>query len=488
MKRLSSLVDLSGPALTPEYRREDHKSGIVHLGIGAFHRAHQAVMTDDAIAKHGGDWRIIGVSLRSRALAQQLNEQSGLYTLLERAPSGTSARVVGAIDRVIAADATATLEALCAASIRVVTLTVTEKGYGVDRGTGLPDRSDTVVAADLKQPESPEGVLGLLVAAIKRRRDDALPPLTLLSCDNLPNNGALLRGGVIGFARLVGNDELADWIDENIAFPSSMVDRITPASTPETFQEAARQTGCEDTAAVETEPFLQWVIEDKFVSGRPNWEAGGALFVDDVAPFEKMKLTMLNGAHSMIAYAGFLCGRKYVRDVMNDPDLSLLVDQHLKAASALLDPLPQIDYLDYAQALLARFSNPLIAHETYQIASDGSQKLPQRIFTPALNALDAGLSVRPFAFAAAMWMRYCAGRRDDGTVYELRDPRAEELSRAADAAGASAEALVDAFNNLPQLIPSRLKQDPIWRAELERVLSVALSDNCLAAVTRQVAA
>jgi len=488
MKCLTNIADLSGPALAPRYRPEDHKPGIVHLGIGAFHRTHQAVMTDAAIAKHGGDWRIIGVSLRSRALAQKLNEQNGLYTLLERAPSGTSARVIGSIERVIAADAMATLEALCAAGIRVVTLTVTEKGYGVDRTTGLPDRSDPVVAADLGQPESPEGVLGLLVAAIKRRRDDARPPLTLMSCDNLPHNGALLRSGVVGFARMIGNDELADWIGDNIAFPSSMVDRITPASTPETFREAALQTGCEDTAAVETEPFLQWVIEDNFVSGRPNWEAGGALFVDDVAPYEKMKLTMLNGAHSMIAYAGFLCGCKCVRDVMSHPDLSLLVRQHLKAASGLLDPLPQIDFSDYTQALLERFSNPSIAHETYQIASDGSQKLPQRIFTPALNALDAGQSVRPFAFAAAMWIRYCAGRRDDGTIYELLDPRAEELSRAITAGGGSKAGLIDAFGALPRLIPAQLQKNPIWRSELERVLSVAFSDSCLVAVSRQATA
>jgi fructuronate reductase len=227
--RLADLGALNGPAARPGYTPQDHAAGIVHLGIGAFHRAHQAVMTDDALAHHGGDWRIIAVSLRSQEIAEKLNAQNGLYTLIERGASGTRARVVAAIQRVIAADTKATLRALCDPAIRVVTLTVTEKGYGIDLASRLPDNKNPVIAADLVNPSAPEGVLGLLVEAIRQRRLAGAPPFTVLSCDNLPENGTILRDGVVGFAQALGAPELADWIAANIAFPSSMVDRITPA-------------------------------------------------------------------------------------------------------------------------------------------------------------------------------------------------------------------------------------------------------------------
>ncbi|WP_417605262.1 mannitol dehydrogenase family protein [Primorskyibacter flagellatus] len=483
--RLTDITLLNGPAEGPGYSPGEHGAGIVHLGVGAFHRAHQAVMTDDALARQGGDWRIIGVSLRSTAIAKELNPQNGLYTLIERDENGTKARIVGAVQKVIAANPAATLDALCDPSIRVVTLTVTEKGYGIDRQVRGPDAAHPAVKADLAQPDAPAGVLGLLTAAIKQRRQAGHVPFTVLSCDNLPENGALLRDGVIGFAKLSGDAELSDWIAQNIAFPSSMVDRITPASTDETRAEAQRQTGCEDQATVETEPFIQWVIEDHFPTGRPQWEEGGALFVSDVAPYEKMKLTMLNGSHSMLAYTGFLAGRRYVRDVMADPALAQLVKRHLKAAGDLLQPLPGIDVADYAAALAQRFRNPAIAHETYQIAMDGSQKLPQRIFQPALVALDTGSDLRPFAFATAMWMRFCLGRLDDGTAHDLRDPREVEITAALGDVPRSARAISDAVHILPNLIPQRLGADPDWRTHIEQVLSAALNQGCLSAIQQE---
>jgi fructuronate reductase len=483
--RLADLGALNGPAARPGYTPQDHAAGIVHLGIGAFHRAHQAVMTDDALAHHGGDWRIIAVSLRSQEIAEKLNAQNGLYTLIERGASGTRARVVAAIQRVIAADTKATLRALCDPAIRVVTLTVTEKGYGIDLASRLPDNKNPVIAADLVNPSAPEGVLGLLVEAIRQRRLAGAPPFTVLSCDNLPENGTILRDGVVGFAQALGAPELADWIAANIAFPSSMVDRITPAPSSETFGEARRQTGCEDHAAVETEPFLQWIIEDRFPSGRPQWEAGGALFVADVTPYERMKLTMLNGTHSMLAYAGFLAGQKHVRDAMTDPDLCTLVGRHLRAASGLLQPLPGVDFQTYAAALVERFANPAIAHETFQIATDGTQKLPQRVFQPAMAAKAAGQDLRPFAFATAMWMRFCLRHRDDGAAYELRDPRAEELAAAVGQGGRDAFALSEAFHALPHLIPQALAADPLWRGHILDVLSAALTEGCTAALRHE---
>lgn len=479
--RLTALSDVSDQVQLPGYMPDEHQIGIVHIGVGAFHRAHQAVMTDDALAHHGGDWRIAGVSLRSKDVATALNVQSGLYTLLEKGRE-TTARVIAAIDHVIACDPEATLELLSNPQVRVVTLTVSEAGYGLDRTSRLPDMNNPVVVADLSEPANPNGVLGLLAASIYRRRESGIEPFTVLSCDNLPENGTLLRAGVAGFARSGYGDELARWIENNVAFPCSMVDRITPASTESTYTEAARLTGCDDNAAVETEPFCQWIIEDNFTTGRPPWEAGGAIFVDDVSPYERMKLTMLNGSHSMLAYCGFLTGKKHVKDVMNDEHLSLLVQRHLNAASALLEPLAGVDYNEYAIQLKERFSNPAIAHQTFQIATDGSQKLPQRIFQPALDAVG---DVRPFAFATAMWMRFCLQKHDDGSSHELLDVRAIEIARIVNETKRDSVALSDAFHALPELIPRQLGANRTWRECIVEILNVALNEGCIAAVRHE---
>jgi len=479
--RLTALSDVAGQTQIPKYVPEEHGIGIVHIGLGAFHRAHQAVMTDDALAQHGGDWRIAAISLRSKDVATKLNAQNGLYTLLEKGNT-TTARIIAAIDHVIAADPEATLALLSNPAIRVVTLTVTEAGYGIDREKRLPDMNDSIVLADLAKPASSVGVLGLLVASLCRRRELGFEPFAVLSCDNLPENGALVRDGVIGFAKLGYGDEVASWIERSVAFPCSMVDRITPASTSATYADATRLIGCDDEAAIETEPFLQWIIEDHFPAGRPFWEAGGAIFVDDVTPYERMKLMMLNGSHSMLAYSGFLVGKSYVKDVMNDEHLSLLVQRHLKTAAALLASLPGVDYNEYATALIDRFTNPAIAHQTFQIASDGTQKLPQRIFQPALEALDADKEVRPFAFATAMWMRFCLQQHDDGTRYELDDPRAVEIARVISGVGQDASLLSDALHAMPDFIPQALCLNSAWRDCIADVLNIALSDGCIAAI------
>ncbi|WP_454288706.1 mannitol dehydrogenase family protein [Rhizobium arsenicireducens] len=467
--RLTELWQVAGEALLPAYEPSSHGVGIVHLGIGAFHRAHQAAYTDAALAAAGGDWRIRGVSLRSREVAEALNPQNGLYTLIERSASGTTGRVIGSITDVIAADPEAALTAMADPAVRIVTLTVTEKGYGIDRTARGPDWSHPTVAADLAAPEAPAGVLGLLTAALRLRRARNTAPFTVLSCDNLPENGALLRDGVIGFARRIDPD-LADWIAAEVAFPSSMVDRITPAVTPETLATAEQLTGCRDLAAVETEAFHQWVIEDHFPGGRPAWEKAGAIFVSDVTPYERMKLTMLNGSHSMLAYAGFLAGHHYVRDVMADDSLAALVRRHLSSAAAVLPPLCGIDLAAYGQALAERFENPTIAHETYQIAMDGTEKLPQRLLAPAVLALEAGLPVRPFAFAVAAWMRYCLGETDGGDTYALRDPRAVEITAVLASLPHEAEAISDALQRLPGLFPAKLLEASQWRCEVSRAL------------------
>ncbi len=487
--RLTSIDGVSSSVRRPGYLPEEHGIGIVHIGVGSFHRAHQAVFTDDALAQHGGDWRIAGVSLRSKEIASALNTQNGLYTVIEKghvnSAADSTARIIAAIDHVIAADTEATLSMLCDPGVRIVTLTVTEAGYGIDRESRLPDRSNSLIVADLANPANAVGVLGLLVESIYRRRESGIEPFTIVSCDNLPANGEFLRDGVVGFSRSAYNDELANWIKDTVAFPNSMVDRITPAPTIETYKDAERLTGCEDKAAVETEPFIQWIIEDTFPSGRPKWEAGGAVFVDDVAQYERMKLTMLNGTHSMLAYSGYLSGSACVRDVMQDEHLSRLVQRHLQAAAELLQPVPGVDYGEYASALTDRFSNPSIAHQTFQIASDGTEKLPQRIFQPAIKALNANTDIRPFAYAAAMWMRFCLQRLDDGTTYDLNDPRANEISQAVKGVGQDGFSLADAIHALPDFIPHELSESRPWRECVAEVLTFSLCEGCVAAVTRE---
>jgi fructuronate reductase len=481
-RRLSSLADVSGAAERPAYDPARHGHGIVHLGIGAFHRAHQACYTDAALAAAGGDWRIIGASLRSVELADALNPQDGLYCLIERGASEVRARVIGSIARVIAAsrEPADLMSSLIDPRTRVVTMTVTEKAYGISRATMTIDTSHPAIAADLRTPANPSGVLGLLTEALRRRRLEKIEPFTVLCCDNLPDNGEFVRHGVIDFARRL-DPALRDWIAESGSFPSCMVDRITPASTEETRKDALRLTGCVDLAPVETEPFTQWVIDDRFPGGRPAWEAGGALFVDNVRPYEAMKLRMLNGAHSMLAYAGFLSGRRYVRDTVGPQGFSSLIERHFKAAASTLPRLPGIDLSAYARELLARFANPAIAHETYQIAMDGTEKLPQRIFAPSLEALEMGLDIKPFAFAVAAWMRYCVGWLDDGTRFSLRDPREAEIGRLLSGAITPSQ-VAAALQTLPNFFPERLRKDPVWQDMVNSCLASMMSGGMQAAL------
>ncbi len=481
-----STLDQVPAEMRPGYDPTNHGTGILHLGLGAFHRAHQAAYTDTALAQAGGDWRVASVSLRSTDTADALGEQDGLYTLIERGAQGDRARVIASVAEPIAAarEPEAAPAKLADAAIRIVTLTVTEKAYGIDRQAMDVDPDHAQVAADLAAPRRPEGVLGVLTEGLRRRREAGHAAPTILCCDNLPENGVLLRAGLLGFARRVDPD-LAEWIAQNVAFPSSMVDRITPSPTDETKCRATDLLGLDDAAAVETEPFTQWVIEDRFPAGRPAWEAAGAIFVEDVAPFERMKLRMLNGAHSLIAYAGFLAGHEFVRDVMAEPALAGLADRHLRAASRQVGRLEEIDLGAYRAELLERFSNPAIAHRTYQIAADGTQKLPQRLLAPALEAVKAGDNPAAFAFAVAAWMRFATGRNEAGESYALNDPREDEIRAAVEGRDADAAALAGALMDLPGLFPRTLSGNDGFRRAVETRLAEMVGNGMDAAVARE---
>ncbi len=476
--RLKTLVGLNPNVRRPAYCRDEHGPGIVHIGLGAFHKTHQAVYTDDALAVAGGNWRITGVSLRSPTASKELSPQNGLYTTIERGIEGTSARVIGSIAAALCLPVhrQAVLDALTNPLTRIVSLTVTEKAYGMDRETGGMDPTHPAIAADLAAPQKPQSIAGLLVWAITHRKSAGVPPPTVLCCDNLPENGRMLRRLLVDFARAT-TPGIVDHIANDIAFPSTMVDCITPARTDETLAMATALLGCRDEAAVECETFRQWVIEDRFPQGRPRWEAGGALFVDDVRPYEEMKLRMLNGAHSMIAYSGFMSGHTHVRDVIADAALAGLVSRHLNSAAATLEPLPELDFHNYASDVMARFKNPHLAHETYQIAMDGTEKMPQRIFAPAIDAQSLDQPVDAFALATACWMRYLVGRKDDGTYFDLRDPRENEIRAALDGSE-TADDIFARLSNLRNLLPERLVNDTNWKRMVVEHLHTLLARGC----------
>ncbi|MEZ5650916.1 MAG: mannitol dehydrogenase family protein [Burkholderiaceae bacterium] len=459
-----SLTALPASVARPSYTPAQHGVGIVHIGLGAFHRAHQAVYTDTALGVAGGDWRIAAASLRSTAVATELAAQQGLYTLIERDAGGDRARVIGSIAQALAGpDVVAMLlERMASPDTRIVSLTVTEKAYGLDRAHAGIDVDHADVAADLLAPRRPRGVCGLLVEGLRQRRERGLAPFTVLCCDNLPDNGRLLAGAVIDLARH-SDPALADWITARASFPSTMVDRITPRVGEQTLADAQRLTGCVDPAAVEAEPFTQWVIEDRFPLGRPAWELAGAHMVDSVAPYERMKLRMLNGAHSLIAYAGFLGGCDFVRDAMAWPALAAWVRRLMAQAAATLEPLPGIDTADYARQLRERFENPAIRHATAQIAMDGTEKMPQRILEPAMVAIGRGLPMDAFAFATACWMRYALARHDDGRPYPRNDPRDAAIDARLRDRTDSAEDIYDALSGLPFGAPEGLWLQDRWR-------------------------
>ncbi|MFH5773821.1 mannitol dehydrogenase family protein [Paracoccus sp. NGMCC 1.201697] len=454
MSRLSSQSVLPEAVHVPEFDRATLLPGIVHLGFGAFHRAHQAAFTQRALNADPDAWGIVAVNLRSAGPIRDLEAQDGLYTIITRGPDGDSAEVIGVTEDWLCAaeDGAEVLARLADPAIRVVTLTVTEKAYGVDPATGGLDRNHPSIAADLADPSHPGGAVGLLVEGLRLRRAADTHPFTVLSCDNLPSNGRVLRRLVTEYAALT-DPGLADWIATEVAFPSSMVDRIVPAATDATRARAAALLGgVEDVLAIETEPFIQWVIEDEFPHGRPAWDKAGAVMVTDVEPYENMKLRMLNGTHTLVAHLGILNGLEHVRDVMAVPALVAQVRAHMLAARATLDPVPGIDLDRYADDLILRFANPAIAHRNIQIAMDSTQKLPQRIFSPATDALAAGQDITPFARVMGAWIAAIMKRR------EADDPRRAELLAAAEAGENPARAFLD----LPGLLPQTLAESAEW--------------------------
>ena len=464
------------------YDRSELKTGIVHLGIGAFARAHLANYTDDVLATDFGPWGICGVSMRKPDVVERLRPQHGLYSIGFRAADGPSYQVIGALNAlaILPGGERDIIARMAAPETRIVSLTVTEKGYCHDPATGELDVDHPDIVHDLANPGAPRSAVGVIVAALNARRLVHTPPFTLMSLDNLPANGRVLRKLVLTFADMK-DPLLAEWIDEHGAFPSTMVDRIVPATTAEDIAAASAALGVEDRGAVVAESFRQWVIEDKFVSGRPAWERTGAQVTNDVAPFEFMKLRMLNGAHSSLAYLGYLSGHETVAEASNDAVLATFLEGLWREVIPTVPAPSNVDLATYARALLERFRNPAIRHRTWQIAMDGSQKLPQRLLGTIRDRLKGGAPIAHLATGVAAWMRYVMGVDEKGQPFEVRDPLADKLRAAADGAWRDAAKLSAALMSFDSVFGIDLPANEAFRNEVTMALDRILRDGARAA-------
>jgi fructuronate reductase len=414
--RLSAqnLAGLPAGVPSPAYDADRRGVGIVHFGIGAFHRAHMAAYTDDAMAAGEGDWRILGVSLRSASVRDQLVPQDGLYTLVERSAEGDKARIIGAVADVVVAreDCEKLVSALAAPTTHVASFTITEKGY-----CRAPDGSLDLDLADRFSAYS------YLAEAFRRRRDAGLRGLSLLSCDNLAGNGGQIKRLTSEYLEAHAPD-LVNWFRDECACPSTMVDRIVPATTDADRAEIEAMLGMRDEAVVVTEPFSQWVIEDNFAGPRPTWEQHGVQITSDVHAFENAKLRMLNGAHSALAYLGLQRGHEFVHQAIADPELAPLIDRLMREEAATsLTPAPGQDLAAYADALIGRFKNPALNHRLIQIAMDGSQKIPQRWLETLAFHQQQGRQCPAILKAMSAWLTHVRG-----DVRPVDDPVAEQLA------------------------------------------------------------
>jgi len=421
--------------------------------------------------------------MRSTTLAEALNAQGGSYTLIERHPDGPRLQQVSVIRRAHAlpGHAEAVAGRMAAPRIRIVTMTVTEKGYGADLARRRLDPENAAIAQDLARAGAPLSLPGLLCHGLALRRAAGLDGLTLMSCDNLPDNGHLLRALVLEMAERA-DPALAGWIARNCTFPCTMVDRITPASTDATRELAHAALGRPDLLAIETEPFRQWVIEDAFAGPRPAWQQAGVQIVTDVARFEAMKLRVLNGAHSLIAFLGCLAGLPAVRDVMARADMAALVRGHMEQAAATLEPPEGQDPAAYGEALIERFANPAIDHRCAQIVTDSSQKLPQRVFAPARDRLDSGQAAGTFALAIAAWIRLLEEQQETAN-----DPMAGRLAACLGTAGPVAGDRVAALARLDGLVHHGTLDHPGFAASVADRLVLIRTTGIVETVRRQLA-
>lgn len=426
------LSGLSPSIIKPSYDRSQLKTKMVHLGFGAFHRAHQAVYTDQLTHQQENDWGYCEVNLiGGEQQTAALKQQDLLYSVAEMAPEGWSCRVVGVVCSALYAQVdglNTVLETMAAPETAIVSITITEKGYCHNPATGQLNPEHPFIQHDITHPQQPQSAAGVIVQALRLRRERGLTGFTVMSCDNMPENGHVTHNVVVQLARLQ-EPALADWIEQHVTFPSTMVDRIVPAVTEETAQKIEQLLGMKDQCGVACEPFRQWVVEDNFKYGRPAWEKAGAELVSDVLPYEEMKLRMLNGSHSFLAYLGYLAGYQYINECMTDDNYVVTARHLMLAEQATTLRVKDVDLTAYADSLINRYRNTELKHRTWQIAMDGSQKLPQRMLDSVRFHLAHHHSFDCLALGIAGWMRYVGGIDEQGQPIEINDPLAETFKQ-----------------------------------------------------------
>jgi mannitol 2-dehydrogenase len=433
----TTLPELAGRIRVPTYDRAAMSVGIMHLGVGGFHRSHQAMYLDRLMASGRDlDWALRGVGVlpHDRRIVDALNDQDGLYTLVIKHPDGRlEPRIIGSITGMMYLhDHTrAVVEAMAVASVRIVSLTITEGGYLIDSVTGEFDVRHPSIQPDLQPGAEPETAFGLITAALALRRSRGIAPFTVMSCDNVPGNGHVARRAILSFARLLDPAQ-ADWIDQSVAFPNSMVDRITPGTTDADRAALAEQFGVHDVWPVVCEPFTQWVLEDNFPTGRPAWEEVGVQLVQDVAPYELMKLRMLNAGHQVVCYLGALAGFGYCHEVCQDPTFRAFLNTFMATEAApTLRPVPGVDLDDYRRTLVERFSNPYVRDTLARLCADTSDRIPKFLLPSVRHNLAHGGPIERSALVIAAWARYAEGVDDAGHSIEVVDPLREQLMAAA---------------------------------------------------------
>jgi fructuronate reductase len=474
----AALASLPPAVARPAYNRNTTRIGIVHIGVGAFHRAHQAVYVDDLLANEP-EWAISGVSLHSGNVRDALRPQDGLYTLA-LVGGQSSLRIIGSIRELLCArdERAAVLARLADPGVRLVTLTITEKGYCL--GSDGLDFAHPEIVHDLASPGAPNGAIGYLVAGLNLRKQRGVAPYTVLSCDNLADNGGKLRRAVLQYAGRI-DAELAHWIEDKVAFPRSMVDSITPATDDVLRERVAAQLQCADAWPIQREPYTQWVIEDRFCNGRPAFERAGVAMSDDIAGYDRAKLRLLNAPHSALAYLGSLMGIETVADAMREPVLAGFVQCLMREDIApVLDAPHGFDTDIYIDAILQRFRNPDIRHLLSQIAWDGSQKLPVRILGTISDALALGRLIDRLCLPVAAWMHFVRRQARNGSA--LVDPLDETLREIGSTAPGDTQADVAAFLKLDAVF-AQVSGNPRFVESLSNAYA-ALGDGTPVSVSR----
>ena len=418
---------LGGAVRIPGYERIGLPQNILHIGVGGFHRAHQAAYLDDLLHRPGfTSWGLCGIALlpQDKRIYETMQRQDCLYTLVERDKEGDRPRILGSIGNILFApdDPQGVIEKMAAPETRIVSMTVTEGGYYISQENGEFDATHPDILRDLAHPEAPTCVFGYLAEALALRRERGFGPFTLMSCDNIQSNGNVLKKMFLSYVRL-RDVQLAGWIEKNGAFPNSMVDRITPATKDEHIELLRSDFGIKDGWPVVTEPFRQWVIEDTFCAGRPVWEDVGAQITADVLPYEKMKIRLLNASHQILCYIGVLLGYEFVHQTMDDPLIRKLAEKTMDIeVTPLLAEVPGVDLSVYKRTLIERFSNPTIHDQLYRICAEGSVRIPKFVLPSMIEQLDAGGPIRLLAFTVAAWIRYMSGRDENGKTISINDP------------------------------------------------------------------